>query len=98
MNGRLHLGHAFSLSKAEFASAYQRMLGKKALFPFAFHCTGMPIQAAAFKLQEEYKKYGGPLPNFPPSPPEVLPEREAKFWSVRNPLTTFHGRFSGLLK
>ena len=44
MNGKLHLGHAFSLSKAEFAAAYQRMLGKKSLFPFAFHCTGMPIR------------------------------------------------------
>ena len=72
MNGKLHLGHAFSLSKAEFAAAYQRMLGKKSLFPFAFHCTGMPIQAAAFKLQKEYKLYGSPLPNFPPSPPEVV--------------------------
>ena len=72
MNGKLHIGHAFSLSKAEFAAAYQRMCGKKALFPFAFHCTGMPIQAAAFKLQKEYQLYGKPLPNFPPSPPEVV--------------------------
>ena len=72
MNGKLHLGHAFSLTKAEFAAAYQRMCGKKALFPFAFHCTGMPIQAAAFKLKKEYDMYGSPLPNFPPSPPEVV--------------------------
>ena len=72
MNGKLHLGHAFSLTKAEFAAAYQRMLGKKALFPFAFHCTGMPIQAAAFKLKKEYDAYGQPLPNFPASPPEVV--------------------------
>jgi hypothetical protein len=28
MNGLLHLGHAYSLSKAEFAVGYQRMLGK----------------------------------------------------------------------
>lgn len=72
MNGKLHLGHAFSMSKAEFAAGYQRMLGKKALFPFGFHCTGMPIQAAAFKLQKEYAAYGSPIPNFPPSPPEVV--------------------------
>ena len=72
MNGKLHLGHAFSLTKAEFAAGYQRMRGKKALFPFAFHCTGMPIQAAAFKLKKEYDLYGSPLPNFPPSPPEVV--------------------------
>ena len=72
MNGKLHLGHAFSLTKAEFAARFHRMLGKKALFPFAFHCTGMPIQAAAFKLKKEYATYGQPLPNFPPSPPEVV--------------------------
>lgn len=43
-NGRLHLGHAFSVSKPQFQIAYQRMLGKKTLFPFGFHCTGMPIK------------------------------------------------------
>lgn len=53
MNGRLHLGHAFSLTKADFAIGYQRLKGKRALFPFAFHCTGMPIQAAANKLKRE---------------------------------------------
>ena len=47
MNGRLHLGHAFSASKAEFAVGYQRLRGKRVLFPFAFHCTGMPIQVRA---------------------------------------------------
>jgi leucyl-tRNA synthetase len=72
MNGKLHIGHAFSLTKADFAANYQRMIGKKALFPFAFHCTGMPIQAAAYKLKKEYELYGSPLPNFPPSPPEVV--------------------------
>ena len=77
MNGKLHLGHAFSLTKAEFACAYYRMRGRKALFPFAFHCTGMPIQAAAFKLKKEYELYGSPLPNFPPSPPEVVGEMDA---------------------
>ena len=55
-----------------FAVNFERMQGKKALFPFAFHCTGMPIQAAAFKLKKEYATYGQPLPNFPPSPPEVV--------------------------
>jgi len=53
MNGRLHLGHAFSLTKADFAAGYQRLRGKHVLFPFAFHCTGMPIQAAANKLKRE---------------------------------------------
>ena len=55
MNGRLHLGHAFSLSKAEFQSRYQRLLGKNVVFPFGFHCTGMPIAAAAKKVTKEFK-------------------------------------------
>ena len=52
MNGKLHLGHAFSITKAEFAARFARLQGKRALFPFGFHCTGMPIAAAALKLKE----------------------------------------------
>lgn len=44
MNGLLHLGHAFSLSKLEFSAAFERLRGKRVLFPQAFHCTGMPIK------------------------------------------------------
>lgn len=64
MNGSLHLGHAFSLSKLEFASAYHRLCKRNVLLPFAFHCTGMPIKASADKLLREAKQYGIP-PVFP---------------------------------
>ena len=60
MNGRLHLGHAFSFTKAEFTARFQRLQGKNVLLPFAFHCTGMPIQAAANKLRDEIKQFGCP--------------------------------------
>lgn len=66
MNGILHLGHAFTILKADFQVAYQRLKGKTALFPFGFHCTGMPIQAAADKLRREIQAYGLP-PVFPTS-------------------------------
>jgi len=36
-NGYLHLGHAFSLSKLEFAAAFHRLRGANVLLPFAFH-------------------------------------------------------------
>lgn len=58
MNGSLHLGHAFTLTKVEFATGYERMCGKRALFPWAFHCTGMPIRAAADKLIREMEMFG----------------------------------------
>mmetsp|Transcript_3351 Transcript_3351/g.15833 ORF Transcript_3351/g.15833 Transcript_3351/m.15833 type:complete len:1059 (-) Transcript_3351:3429-6605(-) len=64
MNGFLHVGHAFTFSKTEFATGYERLKGKNALFPFGFHCTGMPIQACANKLKAELEQYGNP-PNFP---------------------------------
>ncbi|XP_010692415.2 leucine--tRNA ligase, cytoplasmic isoform X1 [Beta vulgaris subsp. vulgaris] len=64
MNGYLHLGHAFSLSKVEFAAAYHRLRGANVLFPFGFHCTGMPIKAAADKLAREIQQFGFP-PEFP---------------------------------
>jgi len=60
MNGRLHLGHAFSLTKAEFSARFHRLIGDHVLFPFAFHCTGMPIQAAANKIKREMALYGNP--------------------------------------
>ncbi|EDQ90709.1 uncharacterized protein MONBRDRAFT_20503 [Monosiga brevicollis MX1] len=64
MNGRLHLGHLFTVSKAEYAAGFQRMKGKKTLFPFGFHCTGMPIKACADKLTYELETFGNP-PQFP---------------------------------
>uniref|UniRef100_A0A8B9JUE2 Leucine--tRNA ligase, cytoplasmic n=1 Tax=Astyanax mexicanus TaxID=7994 RepID=A0A8B9JUE2_ASTMX len=64
MNGRLHLGHTFCLSKCEFSMGYQRLKGKRCLFPFGLHCTGMPIKACADKLKREMELYGTP-PQFP---------------------------------
>jgi len=53
MNGYLHLGHAYSISKCEYQIRFQRQKGKNVLFPFSFHCTGMPIQAASVRLTRE---------------------------------------------
>jgi leucyl-tRNA synthetase len=76
-NGHLHIGHAFSLTKSVFRAQYERHLGKNVLFPFAFHCTGMPIQAAANKLKAEIENYGVP-PQFPEDDPEVRAKMEAE--------------------
>ncbi|KAK3055745.1 2-isopropylmalate synthase, partial [Coniosporium uncinatum] len=58
MNGRLHLGHAFTASKIELAARFQRSSGVDALFPLGFHCTGMPIKACADKLIREIELFG----------------------------------------
>lgn len=58
MNGSLHAGHAFTISKSEFAAGYARMLGKRTLFPLGYHCTGMPIKACADKLVKEIEMFG----------------------------------------
>lgn len=63
MNGYLHVGHFFTISKIEFASRYHRLKGENVLFPFGLHCTGMPIQAAANKLKNELATFGLP-PDF----------------------------------
>lgn len=75
MNGRLHLGHAFSLTKAEFAAGFKRLQGYNVLFPFGFHCTGMPIQAAANKLKDELATFGNP-PQFPEAVEDVAKKVE----------------------
>uniref|UniRef100_A0A0A9YJ63 leucine--tRNA ligase n=1 Tax=Lygus hesperus TaxID=30085 RepID=A0A0A9YJ63_LYGHE len=64
MNGQLHLGHGFSLTKSEFASRYQRMKGMQSLWAFGFHATGTPIAACAQKIAKEMELYGNP-PQFP---------------------------------
>ncbi|KAJ2785261.1 cytosolic leucyl tRNA synthetase [Coemansia interrupta] len=73
MNGTLHLGHAFSMSKIEFATGWERLQGKNALFPFGFHVTGMPIKAAADKIVRELELFG---PNFE-LPTEKVEEKDA---------------------
>jgi len=71
MNGKLHLGHTFTISKCEFAVGYQRLKGKHCLFPFGFHCTGMPIKACSDKLKREIADFG-----YPPKFPENTEEKD----------------------
>ncbi|CAN1180304.1 Leucine--tRNA ligase, cytoplasmic [Linum perenne] len=96
MNGFLHLGHAFSLSKLEFAAAYHRLRGANVLLPFGFHCTGMPIKASADKLRREIQQFGNP-PVFPgPSeePEEPKPEEQGGDENASGQPSKFKGKKS----
>ncbi|KAH7313230.1 hypothetical protein B0J17DRAFT_751247 [Rhizoctonia solani] len=66
-NGSLHLGHAFTISRVELSVGYQRMLGKRTLFPMAFHCTGMPnhIKVVADKIAHEIEMFGSEFEKYP---------------------------------
>ncbi|KAL9040610.1 MAG: hypothetical protein Q9214_004418, partial [Letrouitia sp. 1 TL-2023] len=58
MNGRLHAGHSFTISKTEYAAGFARLQGKRVLLPLGYHCTGMPIKACADKLTDDVRKFG----------------------------------------
>lgn len=75
MNGILHAGHAFTISKIEFIAGTERMQGKNVLFPLGFHCTGMPIKACADKLVNEVKMFGTEFENYT-NEPAIAPEPE----------------------
>ena len=64
MNGTLHLGHAYTICRADFIARYKTLKGFNVLFPFAFHGTGMPIVACANKLKIELDKYKNTNINF----------------------------------
>ncbi|KAI1820205.1 leucyl-tRNA synthetase [Xylaria intraflava] len=72
MNGTLHAGHAFTWSKIEFMTGFARMKGQRALFPQGYHCTGMPIKAAADKLKREVELFGQNFENAPAAELEQL--------------------------
>ncbi|WVQ77118.1 leucine-tRNA ligase [Cryptococcus sp. DSM 104548] len=71
MNGSLHLGHAFTISKVEFAAGFERMRGKKVLFPVAYHATGMPIKSASDKLIREMELFGEDFAGYEAEPEET---------------------------
>lgn len=44
VNGRIHVGHIFSYSQAEFMARYKRMKGYNVFYPFGFDDNGLPTE------------------------------------------------------
>lgn len=94
MNGVLHAGHAFTLSKVEFATGFERMNGKRALFPLGFHCTGMPIKSAADKIKREVEQFGADFSGVPLEEEEEVTEQAPTAAAKRDDPTKFTAKKS----
>ena len=57
MNGRLHLGHVYTMTKCDFDARFKKSQGFNVLFPFSFHATGAPIFSSANKIKYELETY-----------------------------------------
>lgn len=87
------------ISHFQFGVRYQRLKGKKCLFPLGFHCTGMPIKACADKLKREIETFGCP-PQFPADSEtkvieedvDIVPKDKSKGKKVCFVFTFFSGR------
>ncbi|CAK7899569.1 hypothetical protein CAAN3_04S06678 [[Candida] anglica] len=94
MNGVLHAGHSFTLSKVEFATGFERMNGKRALFPLGFHCTGMPIKSAADKIKREVELFGADFSGVPAEEEEEATPAPAAPAAKREDVTKFSAKKS----
>jgi leucyl-tRNA synthetase len=52
MNGPVHVGTAFTASRAEFYARFKRMQGHNVLFPWAWHWTGQTIVGLSYRLKQ----------------------------------------------
>jgi len=44
VNGKIHIGHIFSYSQAEFMARFKRMMGYNVFYPFGFDDNGLPTE------------------------------------------------------
>lgn len=44
VSGKIHIGHIFSYSQAEFIARYKRMMGYNVFYPFGFDDNGLPTE------------------------------------------------------
>ncbi|MCA1812930.1 MAG: leucine--tRNA ligase [Halobacteriales archaeon] len=81
MNSYPHVGHAYTMMRADLMVRFQRMLGKNTLFPFAYHLTGTPIWAAAQRIREGEPKQVKILQDQGFSPEQVARFADPQEWA-----------------
>lgn len=94
MNGVLHAGHVFTYSKVDFAVGFERLNNKRSLFALGFHCTGMPICAAADKLKREVELFGPDFSGVPAETEEENAEEEKPKENTKTDPTKFSAKKS----
>ncbi|XXG98761.1 hypothetical protein Hte_005091 [Hypoxylon texense] len=92
MNGRLHVGHAFSFSKVEFHAGYSRMNGLNVLWPQGYHCTGLPIKASADKLAKEVQMFGQEFEKYNEDEESLVETAAAPAQKEREDVTKFSAK------
>ena len=80
VNGFLHIGHTYTDMRPEVFARYKHMQGFNVLFPFAFHATGTPIEAAAKLVVEKDEKQLGILKSMGFKDEEMLAFEDPKHW------------------
>lgn len=80
INGYLHLGHAFSITRIDVAARYKRMKGYNVLFPQGWHCTGTPVWAAAQRIREKEEKQIDIMKSMGFSDKEITRFGDVKHW------------------
>ncbi len=56
VNGKIHIGHIFSYSQAEFIARFKRMTGYNVFYPFGFDDNGLPTELLVEK-EKNLKAY-----------------------------------------
>ncbi|MBE7075034.1 MAG: valine--tRNA ligase [Clostridiales bacterium] len=63
VSGKIHIGHIFSYSQAEFVARYKRMRGYNVFYPFGFDDNGLPTELLVEK-ERGIKAYSLPREEF----------------------------------
>ena len=63
VSGKIHIGHIFSYSQAEFVARYKRMRGYNVFYPFGFDDNGLPTELLVEK-ERGIKAYSMPREEF----------------------------------
>src|SRR3989344_3535861 len=56
VSGRMHIGHAFSYSRADFIARFQRMAGKNVFYPFGTDDNGLATERLVEKMKNVNSK------------------------------------------